>query len=67
MDTKIRKLMTCNRIHHPKADVDRLYIRRNEGGRGMIQLELSLKTTAFGLQKYLETIKDWMLQLINIH
>ena len=36
MDTKIRKLMTCNRMHHPKADVGRLHIQRNEGGRGMI-------------------------------
>ena len=34
--------MKRNRMHHPKADVDRLYIPRNEGGRGMIQLELSL-------------------------
>ena len=67
IDVKIRKLMTCNRMHHPKADVDRLYIPRKEGGRGMIQLELSLKTTTIGLQKYLETSTDWMLQLVNIH
>ena len=67
MDTRIRKLMTCNRMHHPKADIDRLYIPRTEGGRGMIQLELSLKTTTIGIQKHLETTKDWMLQLVNIH
>ena len=41
LDTKIHKLLTCNRRHHLKADVDRLYIPRNEGGRRMIQLELS--------------------------
>ena len=28
-------------MHHPKADVDRLYIPRQKGGRGLIQLELS--------------------------
>ena len=67
MDTRIRKLMTCNRMHHPKADIDRLYIPRTEGGRRMIQLELSLKTTTIGIQKYLETTKDWMLQLVHIH
>ena len=66
-DTKIRKLMTCNRKHHPKADVDRLYIPRNERGRGMIQLELSLETTTIGMQKYLKTTKDWMLQLVHNH
>ena len=67
MDTKIRKLITCNRMHHPKADVDRLYIPRKEGGRGLIQLELSLKTTTIGMQKYLETAKDWMLKLVHNH
>ena len=54
-------------MHHPKADVGRLYIPRNEGGRGRIQLELCLKTTTIGMQKYLETTKDWMLQLVHNH
>ena len=30
-------------MHHTKADVERLYIPRNKGRRGMIQLELSYK------------------------
>ena len=42
LDTKIRKQLTCNRMHHPKSDVERLYVPRKKGGRGMIQLELSL-------------------------
>eukprot|EP00795_Rhopilema_esculentum_P008488 gene8488-14486_t len=67
MDTKIRKILTCNRMHHPKADVDRLYLPRRQGGRGMIQLELSYTTSAIGLMKYLETTKDWMLQLVKDH
>ena len=65
--TKIRKLLTCNRMHNPKADVDRLYVPRNEGGRGMIQLELSYKTSTIGQHKYLTTTADWMLQLILAH
>ena len=67
INVKITKLMTCSRMHHPKADVDRLYIPRKEGGREVIQLGLSLKTTTIGLQKYLETSRDWMLQLVDIH
>ena len=67
LDKKIRKLLTCNRIHHPKADVDRLYIPRNEGGRGMIQLELSYKTSTIGQHKYLTATTDWMLQLFAAH
>ena len=45
IDRKIRKLMTLNRMHHPKADVSRMYIPRKEGGRGMINLEMTYKTT----------------------
>ena len=67
IDTKIRKQLTCNRMHHPKSDVDRLYIQRKSGGRGMIQLELSYKTSVIGLRQYLDTTNDWMLQLVNRH
>ena len=38
LDTHIRRLVTCNRMHHPKADVNRLYIPRKERGREMINL-----------------------------
>ena len=53
-------------MHHPKADVDRLSIPRNEGGRGIIQLELSYKTT-IGQHKYFTTTTDWMLELVLAH
>ena len=33
INRKIRKLMTLNRMHHPKADVSRIYIPRKDGGR----------------------------------
>ena len=67
LDMKIRKLLICNRMYHPKADVDRLYISRNEGGRGMIKLELSYKTSTTGQHKYLTTTTDWMLRLVFAH
>ena len=31
-DTKIRKLLAMHRMHHPKSDVNRLYLPRKEGG-----------------------------------
>ena len=67
IDTKIRKQLTCNRMHHPKSDVDRLYVPRSKGGRGMIQLELSYKTSTIGLLQYLDLTNDWMLQLVRVH
>ena len=33
LDDKVRKLLTRNKMHHPKANIDRLYIRRSEGGK----------------------------------
>ena len=41
----MHKLLTCNTMHHPKADVDRLYIPSTKGEREMIQLELAYKTS----------------------
>ena len=31
-------------MHHPKADVERLYIPRCEGGRVLMLLEMNFKT-----------------------
>ena len=53
------------KMHHPKADVDRLYLPRAEGGRGLIQLELTLKTTTIGLDTYLSSTEDPLLQLVK--
>ena len=46
-------------MHHLEADVDRVYIPRYEGGKGMIQLELSYKTWTIGQYKYPTTLTDW--------
>ena len=67
LDTKARELLTSNKMHHPKADVDRLYLPRSSGGRGIIELETSYETTTIGMQKYLTVSNDWMIQLIRQH
>ena len=33
---KTRKVQTMYKIHHPKADIDRLYVKREGGGRGLL-------------------------------
>jgi hypothetical protein len=35
IDRKTRKILTVYKMHHPKADIDRLYVKRKEGGRGL--------------------------------
>ena len=67
VDTKIRKLLTMHRMHHPKSDVNRLYLPRKEGGRGLVQLELSLETSIIGIDTYLNNTNDWMLKLVKKH
>jgi hypothetical protein len=67
IDGKIRKLLTSFRMHHPKSDVDRIYIPRKIGGRGLIQLEHSFKTSLVGLEEYLKTTDDAYLKAVLVH
>ena len=39
VDRKSRKTMTMYGALHPKTDVDRLYIKRKEGGRCLMSVE----------------------------
>ena len=64
IDTKIRKQLT---FYHLKGGKDRLYLRRSDRARSLIQTELTYKTTIIGLNKYLQTTKDWMMELISKH
>jgi hypothetical protein len=52
MDRKTRKTMTMNRALHPKADVDRLYLARGEGGRGMMSIEEVVRLEECSLSDY---------------
>jgi len=38
IDRKTRKMLTLYKMHHTKADIDRLYVKR-KGGRGLVQIE----------------------------
>ena len=67
MDTKVRKLITCHRIHHPRVDRESLHLKRENSRQGLTQLKLTYKTTTIGLKKYLYTTTDLMLWLVNTH
>ena len=53
-----------NRMYHPRVDVDRMYLPRNRGGRGLIQLETAYKTATIGLDAYLNAAKNDPLVVI---
>ena len=44
LDRKTRNLLTMHKELHPKSDVDRLYVSRKEGGRGLVSCESTIKS-----------------------
>jgi len=49
IDRKTRKMLTVYKIHHPKADIDRLYVKRKEGGRGLVQIEAAYRAEVINI------------------
>ena len=54
MDRKTRKIMTMNGALHPRANVARLYLARNEGGRGLKSVEEVVRAEEHGLSDYIK-------------
>lgn len=52
MDKKVRAILTTHGIHHPRSSVNRLYIPRNEGGRGLLNLEITHYNTICSMREY---------------
>ena len=55
------------KMHHPKADKDRLYLPRKAGGRGVSQVERTYKTTTIGLNTYTINTGDKLLGIVREH
>ena len=51
MDRKTRKLVSIYGAQHPKADVDRLYLKRCDGGRDLIGVEDCVQAEVNSLDK----------------
>ena len=65
IDRKTRKLFIMYAALHPKSDVDRLYIPRKEGGRGLISIEDSIELTIRGLEVYVHGIEERLIRLVE--
>jgi hypothetical protein len=42
-------------VHHPKADIYRLYIKRKKGRSGLVQVEAAYKAEITNIAEYLNT------------
>jgi len=63
LDRKTRKVLTIHGQHHPKADVDRLYVPRKQGGRGLMQLEAAHAVEITKLAEYVDRKEDPLYRL----
>jgi hypothetical protein len=58
LDRKTRKLLPIHGQHYLKDDVDRLYVPRKQGGRGLIQLEEAYIIETTKLMEYMDSMAD---------
>jgi hypothetical protein len=56
------------KMHHPKADKDRLYVMRKEGGRGIVQVEAAYKAEIINIAGYLNTKykEDQFVKIVKV-
>ena len=54
MDQRTRKLMTMHKALHSRDDVDRRYVSRKEGGRGLSSIEDSVDASIQRLGDYIQ-------------
>ena len=64
MDQRPRKLMTMHKVLHPRDDVDRLYISRKEGGRGLASIEDSVDESIQRLEDCIEKHEGGLITAI---
>ena len=54
--------MTLHGAFHPKSDVDRLYVGRDKGGRGLISCEKCVKSEENNLGWYIKNADEVLLE-----
>ena len=61
MDQRTRKLMTIHKALHPRDDIDRLYVSRKEGGRGLASIEDSVDASLQRLKDYIQKHEEGLI------
>jgi len=56
-------------MHHPKADIDRLYVKRKEEGRGLVKIESAYKAEIINIAEHLNTNykEDQFVNIVKSH
>ena len=64
MDRKTRKTMTLYGMHHPAGNVDRLYLPRKIGGRGLMSIEEAVRAEEKGLYCYVKESHEPLICMV---
>jgi hypothetical protein len=67
IDRKTRKLLTMYKGMNPNSDVDRLYTKRKDGGRGLIGIESTVRAEENSMAWYVRESDEVMLEAVRNH
>ena len=65
MDRNTRKLVAIEGIHHLKVDVNRFYIKRQDGGHGLVKLASTYNADIVGLSEYIKQGQDRLTKFVQ--
>ena len=65
MDIDTRKALTLHGAFHRNSTVNRLYMKRNEGGRGLLSVECCVRAEEIGLSEHVLASDEWMLKAVS--
>jgi hypothetical protein len=68
-DRKSRKILTVYKMHHPKAAIDRLYVKRKGREIGLLQTEVTYKAQIINIAEYLNirNEEDQFVKIVKSH
>ena len=64
MDKKTRHILTMFGVFHEKSSVPRLYVKRKDGGRGLISVMDCVREEELGLSAYVSQSDEWMMKAV---
>ena len=64
MDVRTRKILCMNGAFHMRSSVDRLYMKRKVGGRGLMSVVQCVESEKKGLEEYVMASEEWMLKAV---
>ena len=65
MDVRTRKLLTMFGVFHMRSSVPRLYMKRKEGGRGLMSVMECVRGEEIALKEYVVASGEWMLKVVG--